>query len=123
MSAASAPLKTGIGTSGSRMSWIWKALCTCARTFGDRCGMKRSRWTAEMRGAEIMAFAAVWTRTARETEMMCIRKLAVAGLMLVAGGFAALAQTPIKVSYQPALYWSLPYYVASEKGFWAEAGL
>jgi ABC-type nitrate/sulfonate/bicarbonate transport system substrate-binding protein len=70
-----------------------------------------------------MAFEAVWTRTARETEMMCIRRLAVAGLMLVAGAPAALAQTPIKVSYQPALYWSLPYYVASEKGFWAEAGL
>jgi len=30
---------------------------------------------------------------------------------------------PIKVSYQPALYWSLPYYVATEKRFWAEAGL
>ena len=37
----------------------------------------------------------------------------------------AQAQTlePIKVSYQPALYWSLPYYVATEKKFWAEAGL
>jgi ABC-type nitrate/sulfonate/bicarbonate transport system substrate-binding protein len=33
------------------------------------------------------------------------------------------AQTPIKVSYQPALYWSLPYYVATEKKFWADAGL
>lgn len=35
----------------------------------------------------------------------------------------AAAQTPIKVRYQPALYWSLPYYVASENKFWAEAGL
>jgi ABC-type nitrate/sulfonate/bicarbonate transport system substrate-binding protein len=30
---------------------------------------------------------------------------------------------PIKVSYQPALYWSLPYYVATEKGWWKEVGL
>ena len=35
----------------------------------------------------------------------------------------AAAQTPIKVSYQPALYWSLPYYVATENKFWADAGL
>jgi ABC-type nitrate/sulfonate/bicarbonate transport system substrate-binding protein len=31
--------------------------------------------------------------------------------------------TPIGVSYQPALYWSLPYYIASEKGWWKEVGL
>lgn len=38
---------------------------------------------------------------------------------------AAHAQAPaeIKVSYQPALYWSLPFYVASEKGWWGEVGL
>jgi ABC-type nitrate/sulfonate/bicarbonate transport system substrate-binding protein len=36
---------------------------------------------------------------------------------------SAVAQTEIKVSYQPALYWSLPYYIASEKGWWAEVGL
>ena len=42
-------------------------------------------------------------------------------LALVAG--SALAQQEIKVSYQPALYWSLPYYIASEKGWWAELGL
>lgn len=39
------------------------------------------------------------------------------------GAAAAHAQTPIKVSYQPALYWSLPYYVATEKGWWAKVGL
>jgi ABC-type nitrate/sulfonate/bicarbonate transport system substrate-binding protein len=33
------------------------------------------------------------------------------------------AQQEIKVSYQPALYWSLPYYIATEKGWWAELGL
>ena len=33
------------------------------------------------------------------------------------------ALTEIKVSYQPALYWALPFYVASEKNCWAEVGL
>ena len=28
--------------------------------------------------------------------------------------------TTIGVSYQPALYWSLPYYIASQKGWWKE---
>jgi ABC-type nitrate/sulfonate/bicarbonate transport system substrate-binding protein len=42
-------------------------------------------------------------------------------LVLLSG--SAIAQTEIKVSYQPALYWSLPYYIASEKGWWAELGL
>jgi ABC-type nitrate/sulfonate/bicarbonate transport system substrate-binding protein len=39
----------------------------------------------------------------------------------------ALAQAPalaeIKVSYQPALYWALPFHIATEKGWWAEVGL
>ena len=37
----------------------------------------------------------------------------------------AAAQTPqtIKVSYQPALYWALPFHIATEKGWWAELGL
>src|SRR5690349_24546760 len=51
-----------------------------------------------------------------------LRKLLAAALVLVAP--AALAQlTEIKVSYQPALYWSLPFYVAEQKGWWAELGL
>ena len=29
----------------------------------------------------------------------------------------------IRVSYLPALYWSLPFYVATEKNWWAELGL
>lgn len=47
------------------------------------------------------------------------------GLILSAVSASAGAQalTEIKVSYQPALYWSLPYYVATEKGWWAEVGL
>jgi ABC-type nitrate/sulfonate/bicarbonate transport system substrate-binding protein len=40
----------------------------------------------------------------------------------------AHAQSPpslveIKVSYQPALYWALPFYVATQKNWWAELGL
>lgn len=46
---------------------------------------------------------------------------------LLAGTTAGIAQaddlTPIGVSYQPALYWALPYHIASEKGWWAEVGL
>jgi ABC-type nitrate/sulfonate/bicarbonate transport system substrate-binding protein len=33
------------------------------------------------------------------------------------------ALTEIKVSYQPALYWALPFFVATEKNWWAEVGL
>jgi ABC-type nitrate/sulfonate/bicarbonate transport system substrate-binding protein len=32
------------------------------------------------------------------------------------------AQTPIRVSYQP-LYWALPFFIATEKGYWKEIGL
>lgn len=35
----------------------------------------------------------------------------------------AAAQTKIKISYQPSLYWALPFYVATEKGWWKEVGL
>jgi ABC-type nitrate/sulfonate/bicarbonate transport system substrate-binding protein len=35
----------------------------------------------------------------------------------------ASAQTAIGVSYQPALYWSVPYFIASEKGWWQQVGL
>jgi ABC-type nitrate/sulfonate/bicarbonate transport system substrate-binding protein len=48
--------------------------------------------------------------------------LAVLALALFATGSEAQI-TEIKVSYQPALYWALPFYVASEKGWWAELGL
>ena len=47
--------------------------------------------------------------------------VAIATLAGVSQG--AQAQTPINVSYQPALYWALPYYVATEKGWWKEVGL
>jgi ABC-type nitrate/sulfonate/bicarbonate transport system substrate-binding protein len=35
----------------------------------------------------------------------------------------AQALTPIKVSYQPSLYWALPFHVATEKGWWKDMGL
>ena len=40
-------------------------------------------------------------------------------------GSTSMAQTlaPIKISYQPSLYWALPYHVATEKGWWKEVGL
>jgi ABC-type nitrate/sulfonate/bicarbonate transport system substrate-binding protein len=45
--------------------------------------------------------------------------------LLAGGAYPAQAQdlTPINVSYQPALYWALPFYLASEMGWWAEVGL
>lgn len=38
---------------------------------------------------------------------------------------AGRAQTPTKIniSYQPSLYWALPFYIATEKGWWKEVGL
>ena len=46
-----------------------------------------------------------------------------AGIALALASAGALAQTVIKISYHPALYWSLPFYVANEKGWYAELGL
>jgi ABC-type nitrate/sulfonate/bicarbonate transport system substrate-binding protein len=40
-----------------------------------------------------------------------------------AGVASAQALTPIKISYQPALYWAMPFHVATEKGWWKEVGL
>jgi NitT/TauT family transport system substrate-binding protein len=46
---------------------------------------------------------------------------------LLAGGSAlaqpASAQTPIGVSYQPSVYWALPFHYATVKGWWKEVGL
>lgn len=51
------------------------------------------------------------------------RATALAALVAAAGGASAQALTEIKVSYQPALYWALPFHIATEKGWWAEVGL
>jgi len=52
---------------------------------------------------------------------------ALATSLLIAAAAQAQTQTPalqeIKVSYQPALYWALPFFVATEKNWWAEVGL
>ncbi|TAM82338.1 MAG: nitrate ABC transporter substrate-binding protein [Candidimonas sp.] len=42
---------------------------------------------------------------------------------LFAPGSQAKPLTEIKVSYQPAVYWALPFYIATQKGWWAELGL
>jgi ABC-type nitrate/sulfonate/bicarbonate transport system substrate-binding protein len=46
-----------------------------------------------------------------------------AALVVFFGAEPANAQTEIKVSYQPALYWALPFYIANEKGWFGELGL
>jgi ABC-type nitrate/sulfonate/bicarbonate transport system substrate-binding protein len=51
-------------------------------------------------------------------------RAAVLAASLLAGGVVQAQQlTEIKVSYQPALYWALPFHIATEKGWWAEVGL
>jgi ABC-type nitrate/sulfonate/bicarbonate transport system substrate-binding protein len=53
-----------------------------------------------------------------------IRTLVLAAAAVAAGAASAQpALTEIKVSYQPALYWALPFHIATEKGWWAEVGL
>ncbi len=52
--------------------------------------------------------------------------VAALGLSLVFGAATvaqAQALTPIKISYQPSLYWALPFHIATEKGWWKEVGL
>ena len=46
-----------------------------------------------------------------------------ASLTLSAGARAQPALAEIKVSDQPALYWALPFFVATEKNWWAEVSL
>jgi ABC-type nitrate/sulfonate/bicarbonate transport system substrate-binding protein len=48
------------------------------------------------------------------------------GVVAIAVAFSTLqadAQTKVGVSYQPALYWSLPFYIATEKGWWKDVDL
>jgi ABC-type nitrate/sulfonate/bicarbonate transport system substrate-binding protein len=57
-----------------------------------------------------------------EIMIVTFRRIALAiGLMAVAS--PALAQTRIGVSYQPSLYWALPFHYASVKGWWKQVGL
>jgi ABC-type nitrate/sulfonate/bicarbonate transport system substrate-binding protein len=52
-----------------------------------------------------------------------LRALCLATALLAGGAAQAQQLTEIKVSYQPALYWALPFHIATEKGWWAEVGL
>lgn len=46
-----------------------------------------------------------------------------ASISLISPAAQAQALTEIKVSYQPALYWALPFHIATEQGWWKELGL
>ncbi|MFG1346694.1 ABC transporter substrate-binding protein [Xanthobacter autotrophicus DSM 431] len=46
-----------------------------------------------------------------------------AGLALPPAAAQAQALTKINISYQPSLYWALPFYIAAEKGWWKDVGL
>jgi ABC-type nitrate/sulfonate/bicarbonate transport system substrate-binding protein len=52
-----------------------------------------------------------------------LRAAVLAASLLVGSVASAQQLTEIKVSYQPALYWALPFHIATEKGWWAEVGL
>lgn len=41
----------------------------------------------------------------------------------LAGPASAQAPAPIGVSYQPSVYWALPFHYATVKGWWAQVGL
>lgn len=49
--------------------------------------------------------------------------LIAAALIATSTAQAQQPLTEIKVSYQPALYWALPFHIATEKNWWAEVGL
>lgn len=49
--------------------------------------------------------------------------LLLAAALALPGAATAQEATDINVSYQPALYWALPYYVADQMGWWEEMGL
>lgn len=59
----------------------------------------------------------------RPARLAAAALLALSSLALVAPAAAQQQLTEIKVSYQPALYWALPFHIATEKGWWAELGL
>ncbi len=54
---------------------------------------------------------------------MLAAALAIALSVFVIALAPAQSLAPIRVSYQPGMYWSLPFQVATEQGFWTQAGL
>ncbi|MEP9352223.1 ABC transporter substrate-binding protein [Xanthobacter sp. KR7-65] len=51
------------------------------------------------------------------------RAFLAAGLALAAALPATARAETVNISYQPALYWSLPFYIATERGWWKEVGI
>ncbi len=49
--------------------------------------------------------------------------IAFAAALGAAAPSQAQAPTPINVSYQPSLYWALPFHYATVKGWWKDVGL
>src|SRR5947207_3210768 len=110
MSPRSGVMNTGTGTSASRTSWTGRRSSICAPISGACCASSRR---------------ATITDNVQQGGVNMLRIARTFCVAVVLGSIAAgaHAQTEIKVSYQPALYWALPFYVASEKGWWAELGL
>ncbi|MCZ8182714.1 MAG: ABC transporter substrate-binding protein [Beijerinckiaceae bacterium] len=52
-----------------------------------------------------------------------LASLALATALSATTPLSATAQTPIGVSYQPSLYWALPFHYANVKGWWKDVGL
>ncbi|MCZ8261743.1 MAG: ABC transporter substrate-binding protein [Beijerinckiaceae bacterium] len=52
-----------------------------------------------------------------------LASLALAAALSATTPLSATAQTPIGVSYQPSLYWALPFHYANVKGWWKDVGL
>ncbi|WP_454616586.1 ABC transporter substrate-binding protein [Bradyrhizobium cenepequi] len=50
-------------------------------------------------------------------------KVGLTAILLISAPLCAKAQTAIGVSYQPSLYWALPFHYATVKGWWKEVGL
>ena len=78
----------------ARSSTIKKALSFDSNDIGRKCAMKKT-----------------------------IASLIFAGVVAVAGTSPVAAQTPITVSYQPSVYWALPFHYANVKGWWKDVGL
>lgn len=52
-----------------------------------------------------------------------IRGLLLSTALIASAAMPLHAQTPIGVSYQPSLYWALPFHYATVKGWWKDVGL
>src|SRR5262249_37514827 len=62
------------------------------------------------------------TRLARAA-LVVASLLALAALALAPASRVSAQPAAIRVSYQPGTYWSLPFEVATRRGFWAQEGL